>query len=91
MIVVFTSDLHGERRLYQELLEFARTSSADLVALGGDLLPSFAPTKRYEDMAPYQKSFIDEFLLPFFQGVIRQQGFNGFSSFRKLGLVTPIF
>ena len=71
MKVVFTSDLHGERRLYQELLEFARTSSADLVALGGDLLPSFAPTKRYEDMVPYQKSFIDEFLLPFFQGVIK--------------------
>jgi Icc-related predicted phosphoesterase len=71
MKVVFTSDLHGERRLYQELLEFARTSSADLVALGGDLLPSFAPTKRYEDMIPYQRTFIEEYLLPFFQNVIR--------------------
>ena len=71
MTVVYTSDLHGERRLYQELLDLARSSSADLVALGGDLLPSFAPTRRYEDMVPYQKSFIEEFLLPFFQSLIR--------------------
>jgi Icc-related predicted phosphoesterase len=71
MTVVYTSDLHGERRLYQELLDLARSFSAELVALGGDLLPSFAPTRRYEDMVPYQKSFIEEFLLPFFQSLIR--------------------
>jgi Icc-related predicted phosphoesterase len=72
MKVVFTSDLHGERRLYHELLDLARSSSADLMALGGDLLPSFAPTKRYEDMIPYQESFIEAFLVSFFQTVIRE-------------------
>jgi uncharacterized protein len=70
MKVVYSSDLHGERRLYQELLDLAHSSPADLVVLGGDLLPSFAPTRRYEDMIPYQKSFIEEFLLPFFQSMV---------------------
>lgn len=71
MKCLYTSDLHGEIYLYQELLELARSSSPEIIALGGDLLPSFPPTKRYEDMIPNQKIFIDQFLLPFFKRVIR--------------------
>ncbi len=71
MKVVYSSDLHGERRLYQELLDLMRSSSAEFLALGGDLLPSFAPTRQYEDMIPHQKRFIEAFLLPFFQNMIR--------------------
>ncbi len=67
MKCLYASDLHGEIYLYQELLEFARSSSAEIIALGGDLFPSFPPTKRYEDMIPNQKTFIDRFLLPFFK------------------------
>src|SRR4030042_7162008 len=37
---------------------------------GGDLLPSFPPTKRYGDMIPNQKTFIGQFLLSFFKRVI---------------------
>ncbi len=64
---LFASDLHGEIYLYHELLKLAQSSSAEIIALGGDLFPSFPPTKRYEDMIPTQKAFIDQFLLPFFK------------------------
>jgi len=70
MKVLYTSDLHGETHLYQELLELSIASSAEIVALGGDLFPSFPPSKRYEDMITNQKIFIDEFLLPFFKKIL---------------------
>jgi Icc-related predicted phosphoesterase len=70
MKVLYTSDLHGEIHLYQELSELAISSSAEIIALGGDLFPSFPPTKRYEDMVPNQKTFIDQFLFPFFKRMI---------------------
>jgi len=70
MKVLYTSDLHGEIRLYQELLALATSSSAEIIALGGDLLPSLPPTKRYEDMVPNQKAFINQFLSSFFKKVI---------------------
>jgi Icc-related predicted phosphoesterase len=63
MKLLFTSDLHGDLHLYQELSSLALSASADIIALGGDLLPSFAPSRRYEEMIPYQKDFIRQFLL----------------------------
>jgi Icc-related predicted phosphoesterase len=70
MKVLYTSDLHGEISLYQELLALTISSSADTIILGGDLLPSFPSTKRYEDMIPNQKAFIDQFLFPFFKRIL---------------------
>jgi len=70
MKFLYTSDLHGEIHLYQELLSRAISSSSEIMAIGGDLLPSFAPTKRYEDMVPNQKTFIDQFLSPFFERML---------------------
>ena len=70
MKVLYTSDLHGEIFLYQELLALAISYVPEIIALGGDLLPSFPPTKRYEDMVPNQKTFIDQFLSPFFKRII---------------------
>lgn len=67
MKVLYTSDLHGEIHLYQELLSLAISSSSEIMVIGGDLFPSFPPTKRYEDMVPNQKIFIDQFLSPFFE------------------------
>lgn len=66
MKVVYTSDLHGQDHLYQELLNLTKIYLAQSVVLGGDLLPSYLPTKRIEDMIPRQKNFIDQFLVPFF-------------------------
>jgi Icc-related predicted phosphoesterase len=70
MKCLYTSDLHGEISLYQDLLALVNSSSAEIIALGGDLFPSFPPTKRYEDMIPNQRIFIDEFLLPFFKKIL---------------------
>ena len=70
MKFLYTSDLHGEIHLYQELLSLAISSSSEIMAIGGDLLPSFPPTKRYEDMVPNQKTFIDQFLSPFFERML---------------------
>lgn len=70
MNILYSSDLHGEVYLYQELLTLAQSSSAEIIALGGDLFPSFPPTKRYEDIIPNQKTFVNQFLLPFFKRTI---------------------
>ncbi len=71
MKVLYTSDLHGEIHLYQELLKLALSASPEIMALGGDLLPSFPPTKRYEDMIPNQKLFINQFLIPLFSKLMK--------------------
>ncbi len=71
MKVLFSSDLHGEIHLYQQLLDLTLSSSAEIIALGGDILPSYPPSKRYEDMIPNQKTFIQQFLLPFFDKLTR--------------------
>jgi Icc-related predicted phosphoesterase len=70
MRAVFTSDLHGEIHLYHELLALTISSSAEIVVLGGDLLPSFPPTKRYEDMLPNQRTFVNQFLLLFLKRML---------------------
>jgi len=69
--VLYTSDLHGEVHLYREVLSLAISSSSEIMMIGGDLLPSFPPTKRYEDMIPNQKTFIDQFLSPFFKRLLQ--------------------
>jgi Icc-related predicted phosphoesterase len=71
MKFLFASDLHGDTRLYQELLETALARSAEVIAFGGDLFPSYPPTKRYEDMIPNQVIFIDQFLRGFFEKIIK--------------------
>ena len=70
MRLLFTSDLHGEIQLYEELSSLALSVPADLLALGGDVLPSFAPSRRYKEMIPYQKEFIDQFLFPFLRNTL---------------------
>ena len=70
MKVLYTSDLHGEIHLYQELLSLTVSPSSENIIIGGDLFPSFPPTKRYEDMVPNQKTFIDQFLSPFFKRML---------------------
>jgi Icc-related predicted phosphoesterase len=71
MKIIFTSDLHGEIFLYEGLLDLIHSTSAEILSLGGDLFPSLPPTKRYEEMIPHQRAFIEWFLLPFFENVIR--------------------
>lgn len=67
MKIFFSSDLHGEESLYQQILDTARTLESEILILGGDLLPSLQNTARYEEMIREQRSFISVFLLPFFR------------------------
>lgn len=67
MKVFYTSDLHGEIHLYQQISELVRDFSAEVLILGGDLFPSLRESNRCENMIPTQKFFIAEFLLPFFE------------------------
>ncbi len=78
MKAIFTSDLHGEICLYEELLDLIHSISAEIVALGGDLFPSLPPTKRYQEMIPYQRAFIERFLLPFFEKIRRTTAQNAY-------------
>ena len=70
MKVLYTSDLHGEIQFYQDLLGLAISSSAEIIILGGDLLPPLPPSKRYEEMVPNQITFIDQFLYPFLKKIL---------------------
>ncbi len=71
MKLLFTSDLHGEIHLFHQLSSLATASSSEAMIIGGDLLPSFPPSKRYEDMVPNQKFFIDRFLSPFLNRTLK--------------------
>lgn len=67
MKVLFTSDLHGQIPLFEQLLEWVRNSSAEGIILGGDFLPSLPQAGRYEEMIHHQRSFISAFLMGFFK------------------------
>ncbi len=67
MKVLYTADLHGQIDLYRQLFEQVRSSSAEIIAFGGDLLPTLRGSGRYEEMVLEQRSFIGLFLLPFFR------------------------
>ncbi len=45
MHVCFTSDLHGDRELYDQLAELLRRQRPDLLVLGGDLLRDVDPSR----------------------------------------------
>jgi Icc-related predicted phosphoesterase len=61
MRLVYTSDLHGNLDFYRNLLELAADQAADLVAVGGDLLP---PGIKIDGAIEAQRRFIREELGP---------------------------
>ena len=73
MKILFTSDLHGEEVLYRQIPEIAREAGAEVLILGGDLLPTLQKVRRYEEMVAEQKAFIEAFLLPFFREGLERQ------------------
>jgi len=70
MKFLYTSDLHGQPHLYRDLLSLAVSSSSEIMVIGGDLLPSLPSTKRYEDMVPNQRTFVDQFLSAFLKRIL---------------------
>ena len=61
MIVVYTSDLHGNHELYSELFELAEERGAQAVIIGGDMLP-LQGSFQYSLLE--QKEFVFAYLAP---------------------------
>ena len=62
--ILYTSDLHGREPLYQEMAATVRRHHADIVLLGGDLLPRIGHGAAALEA---QKTFCSRFLHPFFR------------------------
>jgi Icc-related predicted phosphoesterase len=61
MIVVYTSDLHGNEELYSELFELAEERRAQAIVIGGDMLP-IRGSLQYSLLE--QKDFVFSYLEP---------------------------
>ena len=61
MVVVYTSDLHGNKEHYQELFELAEQRKAQTIIIGGDMLPIHGPFKY---SLQEQQNFIFSYLEP---------------------------
>lgn len=64
MIIVYTSDLHGNKELYEELLELAEKRKVQAVIIGGDMLPVHGPLQQ---SLLEQQDFICSYLEPRFR------------------------
>jgi Icc-related predicted phosphoesterase len=73
MRVLFASDIHGSKGLYEQLFALAASVSADCVLLGGDLLPTRIASPKvllsageddFQACLQAQHEFIDLFLAP---------------------------
>jgi len=61
MVVIYTSDLHGNKENYQELFELAEQRKAQAIIIGGDMLPIHGPFKY---SLQEQQNFIFSYLEP---------------------------
>ena len=61
MVVVYTSDLHGNKEHYQELFELAEQRKAQTIIIGGDMLPIQGP---FKSSLQEQRNFIFSYLEP---------------------------
>jgi Icc-related predicted phosphoesterase len=61
MVVVYTSDLHGNKEHYQELFELGEQREAQAIIIGGDMLPIHGPFKY---SLQEQQNFIFSYLKP---------------------------
>jgi Icc-related predicted phosphoesterase len=60
-VVVYATDLHGEVRSYERLLEAGAGKKVKAVIIGGDIAPFLTVIG---DMAMYQREFLEYYLVP---------------------------
>ena len=62
MKLLYASDLHGNRPLYERLLRRAAEKDIDGIVLGGDLCPRGGSTMK--EWVAFQRSFLADYLVP---------------------------
>jgi len=70
MKFLYASDLHGNIHLYEELKKLTLKDCIEIIALGGDLLPSSVHSQQYEKLIPNQKIFINQFFFDFLKSLL---------------------
>jgi len=78
MKIIFVSDLHGKKPLYNKLLKYALDEKADCIIIGGDLFPTWiAPLPKlisgnidFNQALDIQLTFIDSYLAPLLNNFI---------------------
>jgi uncharacterized protein len=74
MKVLFTADLHGRRKLIEEMMELALKEGVQCIILGGDILPTLIPSPLalinghadFQDDLKGQLRFVDNYFAPVF-------------------------
>ena len=63
--IIYTSDLHGTKALYERLVKKASDESIKAIVIGGDLCPRGGAT--LQDTIKIQKDFLEKFMIPLFE------------------------
>ena len=66
MKLLYASDLHGNRVLFERLLKRAAEKDVEAVVIGGDLCPRGGATLK--EWIAFQRSFLQDYLLSLFKG-----------------------
>lgn len=61
--ILYTADLHGNKKQYQKLFNYGKKTNADAIIIGGDITPKDPKLRTIE----LQKIFLKNFLLPSIQ------------------------
>ena len=62
--IIYTSDLHGNKALYERLVKRASEKDISAVVIGGDLCPRGGSTLK--ETVGIQKDFLEKFMIPLF-------------------------
>lgn len=98
-VILYSSDIHGNHRLYKELLSIAQQQKVEALILGGDLLPkNFDKSTYISAQEEFLKNWFHGYLQKFKNSGIKVFGIMGnddaaslspiFESFEKEGLFT---
>ncbi|HLD86626.1 MAG TPA: metallophosphoesterase, partial [Candidatus Nanoarchaeia archaeon] len=66
MKLLYASDLHGNRVLFERLLKRAAEKDVEAVVIGGDLCPRGGATLK--EWVAFQRTFLQDYLLSLFKG-----------------------
>src|SRR3989338_11511028 len=62
--IIYTSDLHGNKSMYERLVKRASEKDIDAVVIGGDLCPRGGSTLK--ETVSIQRDFLEKFMIPLF-------------------------